>query len=175
MAPVQEQVFCIDIKDDATSQITVISGPERRSSWSSSWRSCLFPVANRPGWCRHCNRAHGHAVRHVEPGTIAHYSTIASRRCAPLHQPLSKPLAFGASSMTCWWSATRTGWLATALESPIAAFARGLVRDLDAVLAAIELPWSAGAGPPAGARDGLNYTKCAGEPRSGAFYSAIDT
>ncbi|EIZ78118.1 transposase [Novosphingobium sp. Rr 2-17] len=36
------------------------------------------------------------------------------------------------------------GWLALALESPIASFARGLVRDLDAVRAAIELPWSTG-------------------------------
>lgn len=36
------------------------------------------------------------------------------------------------------------GWLASALESSIASFARGLMRDLDAVRAAIDLPWSTG-------------------------------
>ena len=36
------------------------------------------------------------------------------------------------------------GWLASALESPIASFARGLMRDLDAVRAAVDLPWSTG-------------------------------
>jgi len=35
-------------------------------------------------------------------------------------------------------------WLASALASPIASFARGLMRDLDAVRAAIDLPWSTG-------------------------------
>lgn len=38
---------------------------------------------------------------------------------------------------------TLDGWLASALKR-IASFARGLVRDLDAVRAAIDLPWNTG-------------------------------
>ncbi|MGN8120041.1 ISL3 family transposase [Labrys sp. 22185] len=37
-----------------------------------------------------------------------------------------------------------TPWLADALDSPFASFARGLARDIDAVRAALVMPWSTG-------------------------------
>lgn len=93
--------------------------------------------------------ASGHNSKVVERCryfVIQPYLGIYPATVALAHECLGR-VSLGPSSMTFWWNAkpdALDGWLALPLDSPIASFARDLVRDLDAVRAAIVLPRSTG-------------------------------